>query len=210
MHFAFLSKRKWFDEHPGLEEKFDQTSAEISVSCLNWAKAIGDRVKTSTSEDIVIDISSRYLEQALIDAFDDLLRLKNYHPTDEPNPIKEMAYIVYWFLKRKPLRLESEDILSSPQLNNETKVMLMFPNEEYCINMLLNSAFEGHKLVELCSQVHELAKRQERYFRQFLLYYLTYRLESPKSLEGMMLGCTIHPVWKVDPVIWAKPQPVDL
>ena len=31
-------------------------------------------------------------------------------------------------------------------------------------------------------------------------------MDSPKSLEAIMLGCTIHPVWEVNPVIWDNPK----
>lgn len=51
-------------------------------------------------------------------------------------------------------------------------------------------------------KIHDEAEKQMRYFKRFLLYYLVYRLKSPKELEAMMLGCTIYPIWEVDPIIW--------
>lgn len=206
MHFAFMSKEDWYRKHPGLKEKFDDTYSTISVAALKWAKAIGESVKAKVEEDITIELSGQCLEQALIDAFDDLIRLKKYHPISEPNPIKEMAYIVYWFLKRKPLRLATEGAALSPLLSKEKRVILQFPNEEFCVNMLMNSAFEGRRQVENCSHIFDFAKKQVKYFKQFLLYYLSYRLDSPKSLEAIMLGCTIHPIWEVNSVIWANPE----
>lgn len=40
-----------------------------------------------TQQEVEILISEQLLKQSLIDAFDDLLRLTNYHPTDVPNPM---------------------------------------------------------------------------------------------------------------------------
>ena len=163
-------------------------------------------VKEKTNTSIKVEISEQLLKQALIDTFDDLLRLTNYHPTKEPNPIKEMAYIVYWLIRRKPIRLVSEDIIMDARLSDMARTRFLFINEEFGVKLLMNAAFIGKKEKGVCEHIRDEAEKQLKYYKRFLLYYLVYRMDSAKSLEAMLLGCTIHPIWVVDPVIWSDPK----
>lgn len=206
MHIVFKRIDRWFEQEPNLKEKFQHTYNTIYTAAHEYAVQMNKMVEKRISRSVEIVISEQLLKQSLIDAFDDLLRLKNYHPTDEPNPIKEMAYIVYWLLKHKPIHLISEDIVLNNQLSDMARTRLLFVNEEFGVKLLLNSAFEGRQPKDQCSHMHAEANKQLKYFKHFLLYYLVYRLDSPKSLEATMLGCTIHPVWEVNPVIWSEPE----
>ena len=153
-------------------------------------------------------IGEQLLRQVLIDAYDDLLRLTNFHPTDTPNPIKKWAYIVYWLVRHKPLRLMSDDIVMCDELSNLAKSRLLFINEYIGVKLLMSAAFKGKKEQQIFSggtlkEIHDEAEWQLKYYKRFLLYYLVYRLETPKELEAIVLGCTIYPLWEVDPVIWS-------
>ncbi len=164
------------------------------------------KAQEKSGEIASISISEILLKQALIDAFDDLSRLINYHPTKKPNPIKEMSYIAYWLVRHKPIRLENEDIICNEKLSDIARMRFLFLNEEFCVKLLMNSAFEGKKERHASCSMIDAGERQLRYYKRYLLYYLVYRLDSPKSLEAMILGCTIHPAWEVDPVIWSNPE----
>lgn len=203
MYLVFKHINDWFAQNEGLEKKFQSTYGFILLSARDYANQIARMVKEKIGIDVQIEISELLLKQAIIDALDDLLRLKNYHPTDEPNPIKEMSYIVYWLIKRDPIRLVSEDVITDKGLSDIAQKRLLFINEEFGVKLLMNAAFAGRQEKEECSHVYEQANKQLKYFKRFLLYYLVYRIDSPKSLEAILLGCTIHPVWKVDPVIWS-------
>lgn len=146
------------------------------------------------------------LKQTLIDAFDDLLRLKNYHPTTDPNPIKEMSYIVYWLLRHKPITLMTEEIVLNEKLKDIARARYLFINENFGVKLLMNAAFEGRREKSVCKNMQVFANKQLKYFQRFLLYYLVYRLDSPKSIEAILLGCTIHPIWEVNHIIWKDPQ----
>lgn len=143
------------------------------------------------------------LKQALIDAFDDLMRLKEYHLTTNPNRLKEMSYIVFWLLRRKPITLDPETIVSNSKLSDLLRVRLLFINESFCINLLLGATFPGPVPRENCTLCVEEGNRQLNYFKKFLLYYLVYRADSPKSIEAILMGTTIFPIWDVDPIIWS-------
>jgi len=206
MYIVFKSMDEWLNKEPNLREKFVKTYRFVYKGAHDYAKHISESVKEKIGVDIKIEFSEVLFKQSLIDAFDDLLRLKNYHPTEEPNPIKEMSYIVYWLIRHKPIRLITEEVINSSQLSNIARTRLLFINEQFGVKLLINAAFEGGKEQLSCERMLELGRSQIQHFKHYLLYYLTYRMDSAKSLEAIMLGCTIHPVWEVNSVIWDSPQ----
>ena len=107
----------------------------------------------------------------MIDAFDDLLRLKNYHPTEEPNPIKEMSYIVYWLMRHKPIRLVTEDIINDSRLSKIARTKLLFINEQFGVKLLINAAFEGSIEQNSCNHMLNIGRSQIKYFKHYLLYF---------------------------------------
>lgn len=206
MHIVFKKVDEWFEKDPDLKRKFQDTYRMIYASAHKYAEHMEEVVKEKTNTSIKVEISEQLLKQALIDTFDDLLRLTKYHPTKEPNPIKEMAYIVYWLIRRKPIRLVSEDIIMDARLSDMARTRFLFINEEFGVKLLMNAAFIGKKEKGVCEHIRDEAEKQLKYYKRFLLYYLVYRMDSAKSLEAMLLGCTIHPIWVVDPVIWSDPK----
>lgn len=68
-----------------------------------------------------------------------LLRLTNYHPTNEPNPIKEMSYLVFWLVGHKPIRLVSEEIVLNEKLSDMARTRSLFINEEFGVKLLMNA-----------------------------------------------------------------------
>ena len=204
MYVVFKKIDEWFEKNPNLKKRFQDTYEMIYVSAHKYAVHMEKSAREKTNKSVKIEISEQLLKQALIDAFDDILRLINYHPTKEPNPIKEMSYIVYWLIRRKPIRLVSEEIVMNTELSEMARARFLFINEEFGVKLLMNSAFIGKREKEICTHVRDKAEKQLKYYKRFLLYYLVYRMDSAKSLEAMILGCTIHPIWEVDPVIWNK------
>lgn len=206
MYIVFKNLDEWLNKEPNLCDKFKKTYDFVYKGAHDYAKYTSESVKQKSGFDLKIEFSEVLLKQSLIDAFDDLLRLKNYHPTEEPNPIKEMSYIVYWLMRHKPIRLVTEDVINNPQLSKIARTRLLFINEQFGVKLLINAAFEGSIEQHSCNHMLNMGRSQIKHFKHFLLYYLTYRMDSPKSLEAIMLGCTIHPVWEVNPVIWDNPK----
>lgn len=206
MHIVFKEIDEWLEKEPDLKEKFKHTYQIIYIAAKEYAVSMDKYAQKKAEMSVKIEISEQLLKQALIDAFDDLLRLINYHPTKTPNPIKEMSYIVFWLIRKKPIRLVSEDIVTNSNLSNIARAKFLFINEEFGVKLLINAAFAGKRKKEECSFIHDEAQKQLKYYKRFLLYYLVYRMDSPKALEAMVLGCTIHPIWEVDPVIWSEPK----
>lgn len=202
----FSNKNTPEERKKDFEDKFWNTYSFVIKSAKKTNDQLTNWVKKELHQDIQIGISEQLLKQALVDAYDDLLRLSDYHPTKTPNPIKEMAYVSFWLIKRKPLILfgESEDIINieDAKFTNMGRMHILFINEFFASYLLLNAAFRKKKLLDVCEHKHEEAKRQLEVFQNFLFYTLVYRVESPKYLEAMIFACTLHPVWEVDPVVW--------
>ena len=204
---VFKNVDEWFEKGPeGMKEEFKDTYIYLFESAKKYAISMNENAKDKAGVTLKIKISEQLLKQSLIDAFDDLRRLTDYHPTPVPNPIKKMSYIVYWLIRRKPIILDSEDIVKSEKLSDMARTRFLFINEEFGVKLLINAAFTGKKEKKICEHVREEAVKQLKYYKHFLLYYLIYRMDSPKALEAMILGCTIHPIWEVDKVIWSEPK----
>lgn len=160
-----------------------------------------------TGKDFRYGVSEQLILQTLIDAYDDLFRLTDYHPTETPNSLKIASYISYWLIRRKPLLIpeEYEDIVN---IDNETfktrgRMHVLFINEYFASNLLINSIFKRDKILKgIAADELEVANKQLEIFQGFLFYNLVYRVGTPKYIEATMLACTIHPVWEVDPDIW--------
>lgn len=207
MHIVFRNLNDWYKKEPDLKDKFQETFATILTAAKEYAGQLNTATKSKADVSIDICISEMLLKQALIDALDDLMRLKDYHITKDPNRLKEMAYIVFWILRHKPIVLLTEDVTLNTKLNDIARARLLFINESFCVHLLIGSAFPGGKQKSSCQICFGEGSRQLEYFKKFLLYYLVYRVDSPKSLEAIMMGTTIFPVWEVDPVIWSDPKP---
>lgn len=203
MHIVYKDTESWINQNPKLKKRFNDLDIFIQKSIRDFSTRMSTQIFNKTNTQIKIEYSSQVLKQSLIDAFDDLTRLKNYHPIDNPNPIKEMSYIMYWFVRRKPIRLVTEDIVNNSNLSNNAKTKLLFINETFATKSLLGSTFDKSRKIGCQFQnIDNIAEDQLLLFEQYLLYYLVYRVSSPKEIEAILLGCTIHPIWNVEPIIW--------
>lgn len=205
MHIVFRNMDEWYKKDPDLKAKVQDTFKYITSAAKDYEKTINNQQALKEQNvSIQLRLSGMLLMQSLIDAYDDLMRLKDYHLTTDPNPLKEVSYIVFWFLRHKPITLESdEEIINNAAISDIIRTRILFINESFCIHLLLMAAFPGRKMREGCTQCVPEGKKQLKHFKKFLLYYLVYRLDSPKSLETILLGVTIFPVWEPDPVIWS-------
>lgn len=204
MYIVFKGLDEWF-KRSGLETRLKNTEREIIKAIQDYILNISNFIIKKTGRQIEVLVSENLLKQALIDAYDDLKRLTNYHFTDDPNPIKEMSYIVFWLIRRKVIVLKTEDIVYDDNLTDIAKVRMIFLNEAFCVNLLLAAAFPKQVSRKNCSDLFENGIRQLKYYKRYLLYYLVYRMDSPKSLEAEVLALTVDPIYEVDPVIWASP-----
>lgn len=119
-----------------------------------------------------VTISYGLLNQAVIDYFADIDRLKNFHHIEKINFIKIHAYSAYWLLRRKPIQIIKD--------NDDTE--LAFINENFVASYLLQFLRGENRGVVI--------KKDDRYeyneFVENLKYVLRYRTITPQMLETIL------------------------
>ena len=119
----------------------------------------------------VIYINASLLQQAVMDYFADIYRLKIFHNIEHANITKIVAYEIFWILRRKPLQLKESGNVA-------------FINESFL------TVFLAHELL-VPEETEPLNTQQEEIFLKFLShfnYHLKYRTIDKQSLEAMLLS----------------------
>lgn len=113
------------------------------------------------------------MNQAVVDYFADIHRLKHFHHIEAINYLKIHAYTAYWILRRKPLQIVEDD----PE-----DIDLAFINERFVASYLLQY-LRGEN-----SNVIILESERPPYFEfiKNLEYYLRYRTVTPQMLETIL------------------------
>lgn len=129
-------------------------------------------IERSKFKDNVV-VSYSLLNQAVIDYFADIDRLKNFHHIEKINFIKVHAYSAYWLLRRKPIQIRDDN-------NDDTE--LAFINENFVASYLLQFLRgDNHGVV---------IKKDNRWeydeFVENLKYVLRYRMVTPQMLETIL------------------------
>ena len=128
-------------------------------------------IKASGLNGTQVVLNKYSLSCMLVDYFMDIGRLKEFHHIEHVNSIKIVSYITYWFLRRKPIQVLSDE--NSLLYVNEKFITL------YILDFLMNEA-RGN-----------LLDREEKglvAFREQLFYYLKYRHFDAQSIEMMLLS----------------------
>jgi len=155
---------------------------------------------------IKIRANNTLLNQAIIDAVEDLKRLQEFHPVKRANAIKEAAYLGFWVIKRKPIYIDGDltklnlDSATKQDIN-KLKAKFLFINESVVAYYLIPKIFNVTKII--CEHCDTLFSADEwKKARANLIYFLAYRAESPKSIEGILSAMTLHPIWETNQNFW--------
>lgn len=117
-------------------------------------------------------INTELLQQAVLDYFTDIYRLKKFHGIDKVNVTKIISYEVYWLLRRKPIQIKSNS-------TNDLK----FVNENFL------TVFLAHEF--LFSDTEVATDAGEKIFFDYLKhisYHLKYRTVDKQNIEIMLLS----------------------
>lgn len=115
---------------------------------------------------VVNELSLGYM---LVDYFEDIRRLKIFHSIEHVNSIKIVAYISYWFLRRKPIQL----------LEQEKE--LVYVNERFILAYIMDFMSGSDKTPILLRDNEGLKS-----FSESLFYFLKYRFQEANSLEMVL------------------------
>lgn len=119
-------------------------------------------------EDVFISVD--LLNNAIIDYFSDIYRIKEFQNIERTNLAKIYSYTAYWLLRRKVIQLKKE--VSDDKLS--------FINEEMVASYIFSYLFETNVFI-LDSQQNDFAEFQKNF-----LYSLIYRTYSPQSIESLI------------------------
>ncbi len=130
-------------------------------------------IKARKMEDSLM-ISEDLLQQAIMDYFTDVYRLKVFHKIENINMSKIVAYEVYWLLRRKPIQISSVS----------ASMKKVFANEGFA------TTFIAHEYL-IPKETETLNEEKQEAFLKYLRhinYHLKYRCIDKQCLEIMLLS----------------------
>jgi hypothetical protein len=130
-----------------------------------------------------VRIDKESFENAILDYFSDVVRIKGFHNIKTINMNKLYAYEMYWLLRRKPLHC-IVPVKNSLDLNEKVIISIFIPK-------ILEEADFPYKP----ETQSENTRKHLNTFINLLFYNLKYRQYTPQSLELMieafLCGCNI-------------------
>lgn len=144
------------------DEKFKRRYTAIHADMVKYIKESGYEGKV-----VVNELALGY---TLLDYFEDIRRLKDFHHIPHINSIKLVAYMAYWLLRRKPMQVV------------ENKKELLYVNERFAMAYVLEFLNNDH--------THILERENEglKAFTESLLYYFKYRQLNAQAIEMIILA----------------------
>ena len=126
--------------------------------------------KNELSDDVYVN--ETVLTYALIDYFEDVKRLKNFHGVEHINAIKIVAYTSYWLVTRKPIQI----------LHNRAELVDI--NERFVFAYIIGFLNNDENKLSLLERDDPDIKA----FRESLLYFLKFRFIKADTLEIMLIA----------------------
>lgn len=100
------NKQKSYDYSELLESFGKQKVEQRYTTLYEYIEAFIERSNYMNQ----VNIADSVLNQAVIDYFEDIRRLKEFHLIETVNSLKIHAYTAYWILRRKPLQIIKDDV----------------------------------------------------------------------------------------------------
>ena len=129
------------------------------------------------SNNLAVDES--ILQQAIMDYFADIYRLKIFHKIEHINKAKILAYEVYWILRRKPLQI-CNSIIEKGKDDQTQK--LVFANEGFSVTLIANDLLMPKPTVPMSPEKESIILD----FLDQLYYHFKYRVIDKQSLETVL------------------------
>ena len=149
-------------------------------------------------------VDKHLLANAILDYLADIKRLKSFHRIDEINSQKNIAYIAYWLLHRKPIQISNaQSEVNNPIILKELTTV----NERFILQYILDYL----SVRKRGSHILERSNKGLENFSNMLLYYLVYRLRDAQSLEMILMAFLSGQVYeRTDKDISLELHPYDL
>lgn len=131
------------------------------------------------SDRLIVD--EHILQQALMDYFADVHRLKEFHKIEHVNKTKIVAYEVHWLLRRKPLQVVAMDQTEDVQFKAMDQ-KIVFANEGFAVTLIANELLMPKETIPLTPEKEEAFLT----FLEHIYYYLKYRNVDKQCLETIL------------------------
>lgn len=130
-------------------------------------------ISLSAEKENNVECNDRILYHVLLDYYADIQRLKEFHEIKHTKTDKNIAYLAYWILKRKPIQINN--------LMQEDRDI--FINERFVCYIVTYECLQQKKKKSVSMKLdEESAKKYDKYI-DLLLYFLKYRECSAQMLE---------------------------
>lgn len=150
---------EFFEKNPKFKERY--------TSMLTMMNAFIKEANLTGS----VTVNELVLAYALVDYFEDIMRLKEFHNVEHVNNVKIVSYTSYWLLHAKPLQVTVNDN------------RLVHINERFVLSYIL-TALENEKHGHIMQRENQGLKA----FAEQMLYFLKYRGISAQSIEMTILA----------------------
>lgn len=191
-----------------IDEKYTEGTIAGYIKELDLAIEKAKEILWRDNNNIRLEKNKIVFAQVIIDAVEDLRRIQDFHPIENANAIKEAAYFSFWLIKRKPVGFRGDLGTvkgSSDSVINKRKVNYLFINEFCAAIYIMPKIFKLSQpiigLESLYSDMEKLADDWKKYFDN-LIYFLSYRAESPKSIEEALTSLIMTPKWDTHFDFW--------
>lgn len=161
VHSEFIKAEQLLHDFGEKNDKFEKRFSSLLIDMLEFIDKAGLKEKVFVNE-----LALGYM---LVDYFEDIRRLKIFHNIEHVNSIKIVAYISYWFLRRKPMQI----------LDQEKE--LMYINERFILAYIMDF-ISGNEEIPILLRNNDGLKS----FSESLFYFLKYRFHEANSLEMVL------------------------
>lgn len=162
IELAKLPTGELFKKYSISEERYKSRYKALLDDITNY-------INVSNFNETQVKLNKYSLNSMLVDYFLDVGRLKEFHHIDHINSIKIVSYISYWFLKRKPIQVLSDD-------DN-----LLYINEKFITLYILDFLMS-----ETGGNILDRQEKGITAFREQLYYFLKFRHVDAQSLEMIL------------------------
>lgn len=119
------------------------------------------------------ECNDRILYHVLLDYYSDIQRLKPFHGIEYPKTDKNIAYLAYWILRRKPIQID----------NSVEKDKDIFINERFVCYMITYECLQQKQKNSSSLKLDQPSAEAYSKYIDLLLYFLKYRECSAQMLE---------------------------
>lgn len=199
MHIQFEKYNDILDDTTGFGHNIiNDIVRNIMSNAMAYCKQQKRYYKDKYDLDIKTDIDIFRVIQTIIDTFEDLKRLKEFHPIQYPNRLKCASYLAYWWKQREPITFsicsDQMDVFLK-KVKQKDIARFINCNELWLVAFVLGEIFTTDE--KLCIKNDDEASQNWKTELDYIFYYFCYRLNSPKDIEAFLSTSILHPMWKV-------------